>query len=167
MRIRFRIATDRIYSQSGWTLDNFHFQGIVDGPFPRLVGDAGACGEETTTSDTGESTSDTGEPTSDTGGPTSDTGGPTSGPGESTSDTGGPTSDTEAPTSGPGEPTSGPGEPTSETGESSDTSSEESDSGGMSAGGEAGCGCVADPRGGWLTALALPLLALLRRRRGA
>ncbi|MCY1071392.1 M36 family metallopeptidase [Nannocystis sp. RBIL2] len=169
MRIRFRIATDPLLSQSGWTLDNFHFQGLVDGPFPRLVGDAGACqpNEETTTSETGESTSETGESTSDTDASTSDTGAPTSDTGAPTSDTEAPTSGPGEPTSGPGEPTSGPGEPTSGPGESSDTSSEESDSGGMSAGGEAGCGCVADPRGGWLTALALPLLALRRRRRVA
>ncbi|MCY1009391.1 M36 family metallopeptidase [Nannocystis pusilla] len=120
VRVRFRIATDRILSGDGWTLDNFRFQGLVDAPFPRWVGDDGVCspGESPTTSDTGE-------------------------------------------------PTSGPGEPTSETGESSDTASEETDSGGMSAGGDAGCGCVADPRGGWLTALTLPLLALRRRRRVA
>ncbi|MDC0716656.1 M36 family metallopeptidase [Nannocystis bainbridge] len=124
LRVRFRIGTDTVLGQAGWTLDNFRFQGIVDSPFPRLVPDAGVClpGEEPTTSDTGEST-------------------------------------------GPGEPTSGSGEPTGGTGESTDTSNEASDSGGMSSGAETGCGCVADPRGGWLTGLALPLLALRRRRR--
>ncbi|MDC0723594.1 M36 family metallopeptidase [Nannocystis bainbridge] len=61
-------------------------------------------------------------------------------------------------TGGPADPTTGPDEPTG-------TSSDESDSGGMSAGAETGCGCVADPRGGWLAGLALPLLALRRRRR--